>query len=146
MKSDRVLIRRRVRLIERLILHEENLLAQRLIIFLLLNSILAAALMYSVKIQLLWSLWFPHAVGALGIFFCLIMFPHFWRVKKTLEFYHLEAQKLEKDFHDLYRRREIYLGGYGQFTRWLRGDNTGFIFGALFLGFWVFSLIRVITT
>jgi hypothetical protein len=126
-------------LIQQLILHEEKLLAQRLTIFLLLNSILVIAF-----VSLLGSefVYFENAISILGIIFSILLPLHTLRVKKILDFYQREAQKSEEQTAHLQAKREEQLGQYGKYTRWLRGNNTGFIFGIIFLSFWVFCLVN----
>jgi hypothetical protein len=128
-------------LIQQLILHEEKLLAQRLMIFLLLNSILVIAF-----VSLLGSefVCFERAISILGIIFSILLPLHTLRVKKIIDFYQKEAQKSEEQTARLQARREEQLGQYGKYTRWLRGNNTGFIFGIIFLSFWVFCLVKLI--
>jgi len=105
-------------------LHEERLLAQRLMVFLLFNSILflgfATLLIGAGKLLIV--------VPAIGFVGCLVLIPHSLKVK-------IELDALDKLLREPERRF------WGQV---LRGANMGLWLALFFLIIWGFSLSEVL--
>lgn len=101
-------------------LHEESLLAQRLMVFLLVNSILFvtfATLLRSEAQKLLL------AIPIIGIFACILLIPHTLGVK-------VELGALDKLL--------------GEEERSYAGRNVSFWVAGLFLLIWIVSILEVV--
>lgn len=146
-------------LIERHAFHEESMLAQRLTIFLLINSLLFLGFATlqtggSSNHRLLMT-----AVASVGIVFCFLLLLNMWRVKKTLRFLYTgkvneqdnQAEKSEyiegdgENFRKLWKERYQYVHKtwLGRFSVIATADNIFYWFFFMFLAIWIVSLIQL---
>lgn len=146
-------------LIERHAFHEESMLAQRLTIFLLINSLLFLGFATlqtggSSNHRLLMT-----AVATVGIVSCLLLSLNMWRAKKTLRFFYTgqaneqenQTEKSEhivrddQDFRNLWKERRQYLHKtwFGYLSAIATADNVFYWFSFMFLGIWTISLIQL---